>query len=229
MNVSLFWIFCYSLRRQWEKTTSNLAASSVSVTLEADFLGPPLLHHGHLSVAVRGVPLDLHRRVGALTHGTVHFALAAMKEGRRLPFGRRQPLKPWILDLLHIWIGLVFLDPLFSHVFSSNIPAADWDAPLRLSVHCGGKKRDAGADTLFKTDFHLCKVKCEQTAPALWLFGASGLTSHTHTHTHRANHSTQSRLSAVLAPHWWNELPTDIRKSLRLPPENNNTSFSTIS
>jgi len=33
-----------------------------------------------------------------------------------------------------------------------------------------------------------------------------------------ANHS-KSKQFAVLAPHWWNELPADIRKSLQLPPE----------
>ncbi|TNN56186.1 hypothetical protein EYF80_033562 [Liparis tanakae] len=81
---------------------------------------------------VRGVPLDLRGRVGALTHGAVHFALGAMQGGRRLPVGRRQPLEPRILYLLHIRIGLVFLDPLFSRVLSS-----DRDAHLRLSVHRG--------------------------------------------------------------------------------------------
>jgi len=48
-------------------------------------------------------------------------------------------------------------------------------------------------------------------------------------YVNRANRSTKSRLFAVLAPHWWNELPTDIRKSLHLTLETKNTSFPIIS
>ena len=44
----------------------------------------------------------------------------------------------------------------------------------------------------------------------------------------RAKHSTKSRLFAVLAPKWWNELPNDIRKSIHLPPQTKNTSLPAI-